>query len=422
MEGIDNGYYEYCVQNGFSLPVNRSDYVCRHTQIKHNCNGCGKIYLKSPSKAMRLNYRGFCVACTLEIVAEEKAERTRVQFLKDLALSDSGTEYVSNYTRQTELAVFACGICSENFERKPTKVVGAGQYYCLNCSSNSRAQSQSLSIDEHDQRMVDWGFKSKRLFAIIPNNRTELPYECDCGRKFKRTTAYMFKSGALGVCGACKKAIMKERSSFSSGDYDGLLMERRPKIKRLGEYLGFFVPTQHICSCGNTSWFPRPSNVLNSGNSCGDCTKTSRSERVIRQIFEKIFRKPFPNIRPDFLRNNLTDCLLEYDGYNRELSLAFEHHGSQHERFNKHYHPKGLESLKEIQERDRIKAELSRENNITLIVIASIEDRLPKLYRSEEYFHCFYEELLELLRSHGVDIFGAPKKIKIDWDKVAFSK
>lgn len=56
----------------------------------------------------------------------------------------------------------------------------------------------------------------------------------------------------------------------------------------------------------------------------------SKGEKICRQVLETIYDKPFRKCTPDFLRNPETGRLLELDGYNEELKIAFEYNGIQH--------------------------------------------------------------------------------------------
>ena len=58
--------------------------------------------------------------------------------------------------------------------------------------------------------------------------------------------------------------------------------------------------------------------------------KIKQKEEMCRNIFEVIYGVPFPNVRPDFLKNPETGRNLELDGYNEELGIAFEYQGPQH--------------------------------------------------------------------------------------------
>lgn len=66
--------------------------------------------------------------------------------------------------------------------------------------------------------------------------------------------------------------------------------------------------------------------------------RENKSENLCRKIFEDIFGKGFPSIRPDFLKNPTTGHNLELDGYCESLKLGFEYDGVQHAKFEKHFH------------------------------------------------------------------------------------
>jgi hypothetical protein len=93
-----------------------------------------------------------------------------------------------------------------------------------------------------------------------------------------------------------------------------------------------------------------------------------KNEERCRQIFEGIFQRPFPKIRPSWLRRSSTGKNLELDGYNPDLKLAFEYNGAQHAKFGP-MHRGDPHAFQDQLERDRIKAQLCQQKDVTLIVI-----------------------------------------------------
>lgn len=93
-----------------------------------------------------------------------------------------------------------------------------------------------------------------------------------------------------------------------------------------------------------------------------------KNEDKCRQIFEDIFKKPFPKIRPDFLKNKKSGKNLELDGYNKDLNLAFEYQGAQHYNFTPYFH-KTQEDFAEQVYRDKLKQEICDEKGIMLVTI-----------------------------------------------------
>jgi len=92
-----------------------------------------------------------------------------------------------------------------------------------------------------------------------------------------------------------------------------------------------------------------------------------KSELLSIKLIEHIFNKPFPKVRPLWLKNKEGNNL-ELDGYNEELKLAIEYNGIQHYEYV-HYFHKTLEAFEKLKDHDKLKAEICAENNISLIVV-----------------------------------------------------
>lgn len=112
----------------------------------------------------------------------------------------------------------------------------------------------------------------------------------------------------------------------------------------------------------------------------------NKKENMCRQIFEDIFERSFPSVRPNFLKNPATGKNLELDGYNEELRLAFEYNGIQHYHLSPIYH-KTISDLYSQQQRDRLKRELCAKQNpkISLITIPyTISEKKLRSYILQE--------------------------------------
>ena len=96
--------------------------------------------------------------------------------------------------------------------------------------------------------------------------------------------------------------------------------------------------------------------------------KESKGERASRSAAERIFGKPFIKVRPDFLRNVVTNHNLELDVYNEELKLAIEYSGRQHYEFVPFFH-KNYEAFLNQKYRDEMKKNKCKEQGIQLIEI-----------------------------------------------------
>ncbi len=105
-------------------------------------------------------------------------------------------------------------------------------------------------------------------------------------------------------------------------------------------------------------------------------SKESKGEQISKQAAEKIFKKSFTKIRPDFLKNNVTGHNLEIDVFNEELKLGIEYSGRQHYEFVPFFH-KNKEAFLNQKYRDEIKRMKCKSEGIQLIEIpytVSLED------------------------------------------------
>lgn len=95
---------------------------------------------------------------------------------------------------------------------------------------------------------------------------------------------------------------------------------------------------------------------------------SSKGEIECRRVLEKLFRKPFPNSRPDFMNNSVTGQNLEIDCFNKELRIGVEYSGQQHYKFTPFFH-RNHEAFRNQQYRDEMKRRLCKDNGVYLIEV-----------------------------------------------------
>ena len=117
----------------------------------------------------------------------------------------------------------------------------------------------------------------------------------------------------------------------------------------------------------------KPDYIQNNNSIARKPPQESKGELECRRVMEKIFNKPFPKCRPDFLRNSVTSDEyssnnLEIDCYNHQLKIGVEYNGIQHYKYIPFFH-KNKEAFYNQKYRDEMKRVKCQQNNIFLIEV-----------------------------------------------------
>jgi len=96
--------------------------------------------------------------------------------------------------------------------------------------------------------------------------------------------------------------------------------------------------------------------------------RVSKCEQACRKAIEEIYGKPFPTIRPNFLKNPETKRNLELDCYNAELKIAVEMNGEQHYKWPNWTGMSRENFIKQVR-RDQYKIKTCDLNGIYLITV-----------------------------------------------------
>lgn len=145
--------------------------------------------------------------------------------------------------------------------------------------------------------------------------------------------------------------------------------------KCLSEYKGRFTHLEWECSAGHR-WSTTPGSVM-AGSWCPHCARrgSSRGERLTRSVLESMFGEAFLKARPAWLREPGAKRSMELDGYAERIAAAFEYQGEQHFKVRGSRYTERV--VRQLQERDAIKAALCEQNGVRLVVVrdfSSIND------------------------------------------------
>jgi len=193
------------------------------------------------------------------------------------------------------------------------------------------------------------------------NSETKLKFICALGHEWDATPANIKRNGTW--CPQCSDLKTGERCRTP------IEVIKQEAEKKGGKCLSDDNPDSNsmlLFECANGHRWETTAKQIMAGHWCHYCS-TGTSEEICRLYFEKIFNQQFLRKKPIWLRNSRGN-LMELDGYNEDLKIAFEYNGIQH-------YEKGslfINSSKKLNQRiidDETKIALCKENGILLIVI-----------------------------------------------------
>lgn len=179
-------------------------------------------------------------------------------------------------------------------------------------------------------------------------------------------------------CGKCKQRLSYEEVLKIAAAKGGKCLTPENEYKKNKQKLKW------KCSNPNHDEFEATFTHVKGNNGwCRECL-INVGEEICRTIFELLFPAyKFKNVRPNFIKST-KGRNLELDGYNEELSLAFEHSGLQHYK-NIEFFGRDKKSFETLRENDKIKAEACKNNNIDLIIIPQMDQK--------KYLQFIYDEI-----------------------------
>lgn len=244
---------------------------------------------------------------------------------------------------------------------------------CIIClGHNKTIEDLKLAAIEKGKKFNGGICLSKKFYPKKPKYKYK--FKCNKHGVFYKTAWEIFKkpSGkqqAPRWCGECGYDISRkyaDQSRKNYSDYVSIAKENGGYFcQKKNKFINPTAQKYYKWKCALGHKFTSNYNKVQQGRWCNKCSE-GLSERICRAFFEQVFKKKFIKIRPAWLTNENGDHL-ELDGYNKDLSIAFEHQGIQHRKQHKFWqNKKQFENLKKT---DKIKVDLCKLKKIKLVVI-----------------------------------------------------
>jgi len=324
-------------------------YVNQKSILKFQCD---KGHIWEVSGGSIKGHETWCPKCAGTYKANTpELQEERLNEMKRLAKNNGGECLSDKYINQKTKLKFKC---KEGHIWETVSSVIKNGSWCKKCASRKANDSKRHNIDIYRKIIESKGGKLHTT-EYKNSSETRLLVECDKGHKWLAFPSHIKKGLWCRKCnGSAPHTIEDVRKLVESRG--GKLLSAQYKNDM----------TKVTCQCAeNHVWDISPNNMKR-GKWCPTCN-SGIGERVSRLAIEKIFHKHFNKVRPSWLRNN-SGFIMELDGFNEELKLAFEHQGRQHYSV-KSNHRFAKENLVQ---NDREKLELCKSKNVSIVYIPEV--------------------------------------------------
>lgn len=336
--------------NGHARQVkkNSSDnqnFTCINPLCKHS-------YQMTPSKIIN-EQRGcpYCSRGAKKICGKndcspckKKSLETRPNIMKVWSPKNTTLPCAIMKTSNQEI-LLDCPLCNREYHRNIRSINDTCELICESCKNNSviRQKIQCIECNLRFMRTAEGQTECLCCRGVdSPSNPLCLNY--DCKKCYDRSFAKRIEDDGIG------SLIFREDLNKCTP---------RNISRQSGQEYMFYCD---LCNQIISTYLRKPIVC------CTNCSGKFNTENYVRDILSDIHGKPFTKTRSLRWLND-DGTLLELDGYNEELKIAFEYQGEQHYKLT-HYNGYNSVTLLDIQRKDALKIELCKKNGVKLIIVS----------------------------------------------------
>lgn len=339
--------------HGEKYDYSKVQYIDSQTKVCIVCKEHGEFWQKPYS---HIQGQG-CPKCNEERLKNHSCD-TLKEFIEK-AKTVHGEEYDYSKVEYVDTQTKVCIICPKHGEFLQTPNIHLQGSGCPRCGvekshiimSTEEYVKKAISVhgDRYDYSKVEYCSPYDYVTIVCPRHGD-----------FKQKASYHLSGNGCPKCGIEKViddlSLTKEEFICKANEVHG----NRYDYSKV-DYLGNKQKITVICR-KHGEFEVRPDNHIYNKSGCPKCS-TSKLEEELHRFLAKNNILFETHKRFDWLRNDLTDYLMEYDVFIPSMNIAIECQGKQHFEFG------GIvteESHKSILHRDLVKNELSGKNGITL--------------------------------------------------------
>lgn len=307
-------------------------YIDANTKLKWQCKE-GHIWEARPHDIQRNHWCPYCFG---------NAKLT-LNKMQSVAKKHGGICLSNKYLKSNIKLIWQCS--KGHIWKSTPNNIQRGEW-CPYCAGNIR-----LTIEDMQQTALERGGWCLSLQYI--NNHTKLWWQCGEGHVWDTKPSNIKNKRWCPYCYGNKKLSIEEAKKEAK-KHGGMCLSTK--------YIN--ARTKLIWRCNKYHIWESTYDSIRHGSWCPICLSSS-GENICRVYFEIIFDKKFFSKRPEWLINS-HGYKMELDGYNEELSIAFEYNGEYHYKCPKNYDKDFFEYQRQ---KDEIKKELCKKHNVKLIVV-----------------------------------------------------
>ncbi len=292
-----------------------SEYINTKTKLSWRC-AHGHTWDAIPSNVLRGHW---CVVCGNKRQGQAKANS--IDYARSIARNKGGKCISDTYTNNSMPMRWKCGACSHEWTATAASIQGGS--WCPRCAGRLPPDEALVELKRLASQRGGTCLSERYLGA-----RAKHLWRCAEGHEWA-APPYSIRAGTW-----CKKCLGRERLT---------LIDMQKTARMMGgkclssEYINSDQKLHWRCAEGH-EWFAVGYHVRG-GHWCPTCM-AGNSERICKDILERMFGKPFLKAKPAWLLNG-RGKRMELDGYCEELQIAFEYHGIQHYQHIDHFHRNG---------------------------------------------------------------------------------
>lgn len=320
--------------------------------------------------------------------------------MQTLAEQRGGRCVSAKYTNAQTKLHWTCAK-GHTWQAKPNNISNGS--WCPFCARARITEASRRTIDDLRQYAVSRG--GECLASDLATPTTKVRWRCEAGHEWAASP-----QSALGTRAWCRECAKSRLAKLRAETRVGLLQKLNALAATRG---GACISENTVGSlkrlrwrCGNGHEWDASAGDIRRGGWCPACSARI-GERICREFFEQLFDAPFPKVKPKWL-TSATGTLLELDGYNEALGIAFEHQGAFHYK-NVHPFTPTAAALAARKRADAAKRRICEKRGVMLIEVPEI----PALTKIEDVKNY----ILEACRRRGVKATKRQLETEVDLSK-----